>query len=112
MRVRVFKDPAKYQELVELLNAKASYLSIARHFHCDHTSVIYWARKIGIPVIEKPIEMNLIIEHRKSIPDKEHPILKEARFERVNLGKNYADYQRELKERGQRFYVLPGGIII
>jgi len=107
MRIRIFKDPEKYQELIQLLNEKQSYKSISRHFNCDHTSVIYWARKIGIPIKYKPTDpMN---SNNISTPDHEHKILK---TERINPGKNYASYLREEKERNTKRFVLIQGIVI
>lgn len=109
MKARIFKDPAKYQELLILLNAKASYMSISRHFQCDHTSVIYWARKVGIPAATRPIEIEFM-ETKVITPDLEHPILK---AERLNHGKDcYEAYRLEARERLIPHFILPGGIVL
>lgn len=46
---RVFKDPEKLSELVTLLSVEnPNYVNIGLHFGCDHTSVIYQAKKLGL----------------------------------------------------------------
>lgn len=92
MSVRLFKDKEKYDELMQMLERRETYKSIARHFHCDHTSIVYWARKCGIP----PKNQIVVIRTRIYI-DTQHPILQK---EKLNPGKkSYADYLAESKAR-------------
>lgn len=46
---RVFKDEQKLQEMLGLLRAKPppSPSVLARKYHCDHTTIIYYRRKIN-----------------------------------------------------------------
>lgn len=42
---RIFKDPAKVQELIAMRIARMSFPKIALHFNCDHSTVIYHWQK-------------------------------------------------------------------
>lgn len=107
MRTRIFKEKDKYDELMQMLERRRTYMDIARHFHCNHTSVIYWARKIGIPLKE---QAEVIIVRRVSpLDDHEHIILKNDRF---SDGKSYAAYKQADKERKRRVFILPNGVVL
>ena len=45
---RIFSTPEAIAELVALRKKKWKVTKIAEHFGCDHTSVIYHLRKLGI----------------------------------------------------------------
>ena len=51
--MRISKDPKKFQELTRMIKDKVPYVQIARKFGIDHSSVIHWARKFGIPPVPR-----------------------------------------------------------
>lgn len=106
MRIRVFKDRAKYEELVQLLNSPAPYLAIASHFHCDHSSVIYHARKLGIQSGDRPLmKISLFPQPIRNTEDHRHPILQQ---EKICEGKSYLEYVQRERERNTKRIVIGG----
>lgn len=112
--VRIFKDPDRFKELTEMLTAEVPFLAIARHFHCNHTSVIYHARKMGIEPLEPFItrhRIKVILPYDSSRVrlDTRHEIL---RTEKINSGKgSYVAYLQAEQERKTKRFNL-GGIEI
>lgn len=107
MKIRIFKDPAKYEELVRMLNdPEYSYCAIARYFTCDRTTVMYHARKNGIYVGDRIFIKPQPVTEVKVFIDPRHPILQE---ERVNEGKvSYMEYVQETRDREtKRIFIGP-----
>ena len=121
---KVFKDPEKLAELQWLILEGYSYTSIARHFECDHTSVIWQARRMGveadpnrsrkpgkaldpnaIPPMKHPPTSRLLIKPQKS-NRVDLPLEDTLLGEKINPGlSTYQDYvvaekKRKLKEEG------------
>jgi hypothetical protein len=47
MRVHIFRNPEKYQELIRLLKEGKGVSDIARRFGVDHTTILYHKNKIA-----------------------------------------------------------------
>ena len=44
---RVFSDINKLNEMLEMRKNGTSLLKIAKYYGCDHTSVMYWLKKLS-----------------------------------------------------------------
>lgn len=101
---RIFKDQNKFNEMIQMIEDGLPYTQIAKHFKCDHSSIINWARKLGITPDRKVL--NRKIRHpyeprRDKLPSKPYAILKDAiNGERINPGKmSYQEYLDAEKAR-------------
>lgn len=127
-RKDLFLETENYEELKKLLSEGYNYSSIARYFGCNHSTVIYHANKLGEikgkrgkTLLKKPKFGSIPINPKRS-SHKFTPLEDYILGEKINTGKNYADYLRgdsakkgkeiKLAEDRNRFVDLPGTFII
>src|SRR3990167_3539687 len=90
------KNPDKLEELKTLLEKGHSYLSLAKYFGVDHSSIIYRARKLGYPSSHRAF-----FHHRKTPTlaklypkdGKLYPLKDILLGDKINPGHSYKEYQ-------------------
>lgn len=100
-RGHVFDDPEKLEDMLLRLARGAKPVTLAREYGCDHTSILYHARKHEV-VRGKTVELLVAetddpIAHLEALEDAPKPPTKvykyQALFEEpLNPGKTYAEY--------------------
>src|SRR3990167_3857008 len=104
MRGTIFKDKSEYEKMIQMIRSGMKYTDIAKHFNCDHTSIVYHAHKLGIKRL--PERKN---PQRRYYPqDKKHSQVQDYILrERINPGKkNYRAYIKFEEQRiGRRISV-------
>src|SRR3990167_2930514 len=101
--VKIFQDITKYQELVNMLRDGVPYSQIARKYGADHSSIMYHARKLGIPTNwGKPRKQEVIRKFKRVPQYKSIGDFYMEEGERINTGKNYADYLADERKRNPK----------
>lgn len=102
---RIFKDQRKFDEMIQMIEDGVSYSKIAKHFDCDHSSIINWARKIGVTPSNRKARESY--RPRKVPPNKPYTVLKdEVNGEKINPGKmSYQEYLEEDERRRWRDFI-------
>ena len=98
---KIFTDEGKLNELLEKLKNGESPTSLARFYHCDHSSIIFQRDKhFGK---QKRITKNIACERDTfrfipcSLP------VPETFGEKINKGKTYAEYLAVFNKRLEKF---------
>src|SRR3990167_1525065 len=94
-RVKIFRDKVKYEELVKMIEEGIPYMTIAKYFSCDHSSIIWHARKLGVKANGGKPRSPIKVKHQSHPRNQRYFPLKDVYIEngeRINLGKTYQEY--------------------